>query len=67
MSRSQLIALTCAFAGLALGISLANWQFTEAGVLTGARLLYGIGGFIGGYFAGAWFFIDRKARGYSSE
>ena len=39
MSRSQLIALACAFVGLGLGLALANWKFTEPGVLTGARLL----------------------------
>jgi len=67
MSRSQLIALACALLGCALGIALANWKFTEPGVLTGARLLFGIFGFIAGMLLGNWLFVTRKARGFSSE
>lgn len=67
MSRSQLIALACAFVGLGLGLALANWKFTEPGVLTGARLLFGIFGFIIGYFGGSWLFVDRNAARFSSK
>ncbi|MCD6075642.1 MAG: hypothetical protein K0Q70_2525 [Rhodospirillales bacterium] len=67
MSRSQLIAFACALLGLAAGIALANWKFTEPGVLTGARLLFGVFGTIIGYLIGNWLFVTRKTRGYSSE
>lgn len=63
MSRSQLIALACALLGLVLGIAIANWKFTEPGVLTGARMLFGVFGFVIGYFGGNWLFVGRKVRG----
>jgi hypothetical protein len=60
MSRSQLIALACALLGLTIGILIANWQFTEVGVLRGARALYGVIGFIIGYVGGSWYFVGRR-------
>ena len=62
MSRSQMIALACALLGLVVGISIANWKFTEPGVLVGARMIFGVFGFIFGYFGGNWFFTGRTVR-----
>jgi hypothetical protein len=49
----------CAVLGLALGLLIANLQFSDLHVLRGAAMLYGVLGLIVGYFTGGWFFLDR--------
>ena len=63
MSRSHsIIVFACAFVGLVLAILVADWQFIDPGVRTGARVLYGTGGFIGGFLVGKWFLYGSLPR-----
>lgn len=63
MSRSHLfVVLACACVGLALAILIADWQFSDPGVRTGARVLFGAAGFIGGFLVGKWFLYGSLPR-----
>jgi hypothetical protein len=63
MSRTHLIIVfACAFAGLALAILVVDWKFTDPGVRTGARVLFGAAGFIAGFLVGKWFLFGSLPR-----
>jgi uncharacterized protein YneF (UPF0154 family) len=66
MTRSQIVALVCALFGLALGLFIANWQFTELHVQRGAYILYGTVGFIVGFMAGGWLYTGTALRAVKS-
>jgi hypothetical protein len=64
MSRKLAIFIIgfCAVMGLAIGIVVANWNFTDPDVLRAARLLMGAFGMAAGGFGSKWLLLGSNAQ-----
>lgn len=52
----------CSVVGVAIGIAVANWNFTDPDVLRAARLLMGAFGMAVGGFGSKWLLLDSTDR-----